>query len=114
MPALTSDERGTGSAAQRVQLDRLTAARRDELLDWDRTAGLAKLRSRTADQLKARVNILSVTSGSVNYSPQNDYTSTEQQTIADGLTDGSKWLINVPTILAAGLSVQQRLTALEA
>jgi hypothetical protein len=113
MPALTTDERGAFAAAQLVQIDRLPAARRDELLDFNRSVGLARLQSRSVDQLKARVNILKVNWGPpivVTYSSENDYTATERQTIADSLKDG-KWLFRIPEILAAGLSIEQRLTA---
>jgi hypothetical protein len=113
MPALTTAEGRLFTADQLAQIQRLPAARRDALLAGRRAVLVARLASRTVDQLRCRVNVLSVHWGSsltVSYAPENDYTATERQTIADGLKDG-KWLMRIPELLAAGLSVEQRLTA---
>jgi hypothetical protein len=96
------------SSAQTAQLNRITdSARRASLTD-------AKQEKYTADQLRAKVNILQVASGVVTFSGDNDYTSVEQQTIRDELKEGDKWMLRAPEIVAAGLSIKQRLAALEA
>ena len=113
MPALTTAEGRLFTADQLAQIQRLSAARRDELLAQRRSVIVGRLASRTVEQLRCRVNVLSVHWGStptVNYATENDYTRAEMQTIADGLKDG-KWLMRIPELLAAGLSVEQRLTA---
>ena len=113
MPPLTTDEERLFTADQLAQIQRLPSARLDELLAGRRAILVARLASRTVEQLRCRVNALSVNWGpppTVNYTPENDYTATERQTIADGLKDG-KWLVRIPELLAAGLSVEQRLTA---
>jgi hypothetical protein len=96
------------SSAQTTQLNRITdSARRASLSD-------AKLEKYTALQLRARVNILKVAGGVVTFSGDNDYTSVQQQTIQDELEEGDKWMLRVSEIVAAGLSIKQRLAALEA
>lgn len=92
--------------AQQVQIDRLPASR-VAVLD------MSKLEKFTVAQLRARVNVESVALVTVEYTPENDYTAQEQATIADVLYAGDKWMIRIPEILAEGLSVQQRVTALE-
>jgi hypothetical protein len=117
MPALTNSERDRFTADQLIQLDRLSTDRRDEIFDGAtvsaRTLRVTTYVARTPQQLRARTNIIGIAWGQsivVNYSPENDYTATERQTIADGLK-GDKWLVRIPELLAAGLSVEQRLTA---
>jgi len=95
------------TTAQRAQLNRMSAERRATINDL-------KHENKTPDQLRARVNILKVADGVVTFSSDSNYTATERQTIADGLRDGDKWLYRIPELLIAGLSVEQRLTALEA
>jgi hypothetical protein len=110
---LTTKEKNLFTADQLSQIERLSVIRLDELLERRRAVLVARLASRTVEQLRCRVNILSVHWGSsptVNYAPENDYTATEMQTITDGLKDG-KWLMRIPELLAAGPSVEQRLTA---
>ena len=95
------------TSAQRVQWNRIPAERKA-------TLDATKAERYTVIQLRARVNVLSVKGGVVTYSPENDYTATERQTIADELASGDKWLLRIPEIVAGGLSVKQRLAALEA
>ena len=121
MPVLTAGEKKLFTAGQLAQLARLSASRRDEYLDAlpgadakeFRASVLAKLARRSVAELRARVNVIGVSWGKpivVNYAPENDYTAAEMQTVTDVL-DGGKWLFRIPEILAAGLSVKQRLTA---
>ena len=94
------------TSAQQVQINRLPSGRKAEMI-------LAKLEKYSVLQLRALVNITSVAGGVVNYSGQNDYTVAERTTIADELKEGDKWLLRVPVIVAAGLSLSQRIKALE-
>jgi hypothetical protein len=95
------------SSAQQVQWNRIPTERKA-------TLDATKAERYTVIQLRARVNVLNVKGGVVTYSPENDYTATERQTIADELASGDRWLLRIPEIVAGGLSVKQRLTALEA
>jgi len=113
MPALTRIERGKFTSEQIAQIDRFSDSRRDEALgvDASRQRFLSRYVAMPSDQLRARVNVLRVSGGEVEYAPENDYTVTEMQTIADVGLDGNKWLFRIPEILAAGPSAEQRLTA---
>jgi len=95
------------TSAQQVQIDRISDARQADMV-------MAKLEKYTVLQLRARANVLSVAGSVINYSDVNDYTTAEQQAIADELKSGDKWLLRIPEIVAAGSSLQQRITALEA
>jgi hypothetical protein len=94
------------TTAQQTQWNRIPTERQA-------TLDATKAERYTAVQLRARANVLSVKGGVVTYSPQNNYTATERQTIADDLASGDKWLIRIPEIVAGGLSIKQRLAALE-
>jgi hypothetical protein len=95
------------TSAQQVQIDRISSSRQADMT-------MAKLEKYSVLQLRARANVISVAGGVVNYDAVNDYTTAERQAIADELKSGDKWLLRIPEIVAAGLSLQQRVTALEA
>ena len=95
------------TTAQQVQIDRISDARQADMV-------MAKLEKYSVLQLRARANVISVAGSVVTYSDVNDYTTAERQAIADELKSGDKWLLRIPEIVAAGLSLQQRVTALEA
>tara|TARA_Y100000310_G_C20531198_1_gene738538 strand:+ start:494 stop:883 length:390 start_codon:yes stop_codon:yes gene_type:complete len=128
MPALTITEKKAFSADQLTQLARLSTTRRDEYLTPEesddgvaddgtfRANILAKMAKRTPDQLRARVNVVGVAWGStptVTYSTENDYTQAEMEAIQQGLKAGDKWGERVADIVAGGLSLEQRVDALE-
>ena len=94
--------------AQKVQTARLPGGHGYDLV---------KLEKWTTTQLRARVNVTSVSFGStitVNYSAANDYTSAEMETIQENLVEGKPWRGQISDIVAKGRSIEQRLTALEA
>jgi hypothetical protein len=95
------------TSAQQVQIDRISGARKAEMV-------LAKLEKYSVIQLRARANVIGVAGGVVNYDGVNDYTTAERQAIADELKAGDKWMLRIPEIVAAGLSLKQRVAALEA
>ena len=97
------------SSAQTTQLNRITDSAFRLSLDDE------KLEKYSIDQLRARVNIRSVTHGkTIVWSEDCDYTAAQQTTIQDGFQPGEKAVIRASEILAAGLSIKQRLAALEA
>lgn len=111
------------TAAQKVQIDRLTVAgyfkapADSEMMDaaYSKMAK-GKLEKLTPDQLRARVNITGVSWGRtpvVNYSPENDYTDAEKQAIGQGLRPGDKWAYRAADIVAGGPSIEQRVATLE-
>jgi len=117
---LTATEQRKFTADQLTQINRLGQERLDELLAGDRETRSDRvdtLASRTVDQLRARVNVLSIAWGeqvAITYASENDYTSAEQQAITDTLQQGDKWLLRIPEIVSAGSSLAQRVATLEA
>jgi hypothetical protein len=96
------------TSAQQVQIDRISSSRQADMV-------MAKLEKYSVLQLRARANVIGVSAGGVvTYDAVNDYTTAERQAIADELLPSDKWLLRIPEIVAAGLSLQQRVTALEA
>ena len=95
---LTADERAMFTAAQLTQIKRLTKARRDEMLDAPEGTGLSDADYRAkilrsiarlpADQLRARVNILTVRGGVVDYADMSNYTARQKNKIALAVRDG--------------------------
>jgi len=95
--ALSAGERALFSAAQLVELDRLTDTRLENVFlsvtDDDgntipmdaaqRSEALADWASLAVDQLRAIVNIQSTSQSGVTYSSENNYTTVEQQEIND-------------------------------
>ena len=93
--------------SQQTQVNRFSADRRAQLTP-------AKLERYTPEQLRARVNIRSVSSsGVIQWSPENDYTAAEMEAIAEGSQQGGKWMFKAAEIVAAGLSLKQRIVILE-
>ena len=86
------------TTAQKTEIDRMAAERKAE-------HDLTKLEKRTVLELKARVNILSV-SDTINFAPENNYTAQEQAYI-EAAQPRTKWMIAVPELL-------ERATILEA
>jgi hypothetical protein len=99
---------------QVTQLNKVTDARKTadtpDLLEavsiWDQDSFKAKLKTYTADEIKALVNIKSYSAGhsdstaTVVYDTDaNDYTSEEQTWIA-GFTIKSNWIQKLPQMLA--------------
>ena len=124
MSKLTKTERAKFTKEQLVQMDRLSATRRDGYLAAPEGADptgfrarmLTRLSTRTPESLRVRVNTISFEYGKgvkVNYAPENDYTPEEMEAIAESLQPGDKPLFKIPEILAEGSSVKQRLKALE-
>ncbi len=101
---------------QVTQLNKVTDARKTadtdtEILDavsmWDESSFKERLKTYTADEIKALVNIKSYSSGhsdtaaTVVYDTDaNDYTS-EQQTWIAGFTIKNNWIQKLPQMLAA-------------
>lgn len=117
--ALTESERNKLTADQFAQIDRMSETRLGEYLE-----GTADLRERIIDKwvkwspegLRVRVNVASISWGEtivITWSPENDYTATERRTVQDVLTFGDKPKDAIPRILAAGLSLRQRIEVLE-
>ena len=99
---------------QVTQLNKVTDARKTadtpDLLEavskWDQDSFKAKLKTFTADEIKALVNIKSYSAGHSDSSATvvydtdaNDYTSEEQTWIA-GFTIKSNWIQKLPQMLA--------------
>ncbi len=99
---------------QVTQLNKVTDARKTadtpDLLEavsmWDQDSFKAKLKTYTADEIKALVNIKSYSAGHSDSSATvvydtdaNDYTSEEQTWIA-GFTIKSNWIQKLPQMLA--------------
>ena len=108
------------TVAQQAQVDRIPASyfrpvRPVDMSDSQFESMMnTKLETRTPIQLRARANITGVTWSHppvVNYSSQNDYNASEMEAIGHELRAGDKWGDRVPEIVAAGPSVEQRLTA---
>ena len=98
---------------QKKQIDRLSRKRKAEL-------DMEKLGKYTPEQLRARVNVLGVAGGVVNYAPENTqtgidkgYTAKQQEAIAEGLRPGDKWLLRIAELIAEGPAIRQRVAALE-
>ena len=77
------------TTAQQAQIDRATD---------DREFDTSKLEKFTPDQLRAKVNILSV-GGGVQWAPECDYTDAERADIEAALPR-NKWAIAIPELLA--------------
>ena len=93
------------SSDQQAEIDRMSSERQtalsaikgnDENGD-PRPTAMERLEVRSVAELKCRVNILSV-SDSVNYAPENNYSSVEQSVINAVLPE-SKWMITIPVLL---------------
>ena len=95
---LTNVEKSAFDDGQQKQLDRLTQARRDSLLDVPagleisaadfRSKILRSLARLTPEELRARLNICCVIGESAEYDDMSDYTAAERQTIAVAIQDG--------------------------
>ena len=94
------------SSDQQAEIDRMSSERKTDLSkpkgnDEDGNAlptALERLEVRSVAELKCRVNILSV-SDSVNYAPENNYSSVEQGVI-NAVLPQSKWMKTIPVLLA--------------
>jgi hypothetical protein len=111
------------TTAQKTQVDRLPVAYFSAPTDSTMTdaeykqMAEGKLESRTPDQIRARVNITGVSwsrTPVVNFSSENDYTSAQMTAISQDLRAGESWGDRVAEIVAGGLSLEQRVAALEA
>ena len=98
------------TAAQKTQINRLPADYFRNPVESGMTAQQfrsyvsKKLEKYTPDQLRARVNILSV-SDQINWSAENDYTS-EEQAYIEAATPRTKWAVEVPLILAEAAALE--------
>ena len=92
------------SSDQQAEIDRMSSERKTDLSkpkgnDEDGNAlptALERLEVRSVAELKCRVNILSV-SDSVNYAPENNYSSVEQGVINAVMP--TQWMIAIPVLL---------------
>ena len=120
--ALTTAERDLFTSAQLVQLDRFTGIEaRLEVdgspLSADARAGrLARWAARGVTELRAIVNVREVQwarSGIVLVpSADSDYSEADLAGITEELRGGDDWVAVAAQVVAAGGSVEQRLTAL--
>jgi hypothetical protein len=94
------------SSDQQAELDRMSSERKAALSaskgnDEDGNAlptALERLEARSVAELKCRVNILGVSTASVTYAPENNYSSVEQG-IINAVLPESKWMITIPALL---------------
>jgi len=88
------------SSQQQAEIDRMSSERQAEFSATlsDGTTMMTRFESRAVAELKARVNILSVSSASVTYAPENNYTSTEQ-TLINAVKPITKWGAAIPVLL---------------
>lgn len=78
------------TAAQKKEMDRVSADRKVELT-------LERLERRTPEQLRARVNILSV-GEAVAFAPESDY-SVEDAALIQAVRPRMKWILAIPELL---------------
>ena len=78
------------NADQQNELKRMSGERRGLLAE-------SKLEKRTVTELKARVNILSV-SETVNFAPENNYSAQEMAYI-EAVNPRLKWVVAIPGLL---------------
>jgi len=78
------------NADQQNELKRMSGERRGLLTE-------SKLEKRTVTELKARVNILSV-SETVNFAPENNYSAQEMAYI-EAVNPRLKWVVAIPVLL---------------
>lgn len=125
MATLTTAEKRGLDAEQQKQMARLASSYLAKPDDYEGTAAeykamvLGKLGKLDGPHLRTRVNVTGVAWGksdvAVNYSAESDYTGDQRQAIEDTLRQGKgSWNDQITDCIAAGKSVQQRLTALEA
>ena len=124
MATLTTAEKRGLDAEQQKQMGRLAASYLAPPADDEtdakayRTKALSGLAKLDGAHLRTRVNVTGVAWGKtavVNYSAESDYPKEQKQAIEDTLRQGKgSWNDQITDCIAAGPSVQQRLTTLEA
>jgi hypothetical protein len=90
MPSFTS--------AQQTQLSRMSSSRRAAMND-------NVLATLSADELRARVNVVSVTGAAIAYAPENNYTSEQQGWITSAAPFG-RWTTEIASAVTRGTALK--------
>ena len=88
------------SSEQQAEINRMSSERQAgfSVTLHAGTTMMTRFESKAVAELKARVNILSVSSASVTYAPENNYSSTEQ-TLINAVKPITKWGAAIPALL---------------
>jgi formylmethanofuran dehydrogenase subunit D len=88
----------TFTSAQQAQLDRMSSSRRAEMND-DVLATLS------VDELRARVNVVSVAGTTITYASENNYTSEQQGWIANA-APFRRWTEEIASAVTRGTALK--------